>query len=84
MSIWIDCWNQQGGAGLRDEEGRGRKTILTEKEQRQAINIVEQEPRSTKQNLLRIEKKTGKKISPDTLRRVLKKGNKVWKLMSDN
>jgi transposase len=79
VSIWIDCWNQQGGAGLRDEEGRGRKTILTEKEQRQAINIVEQEPRSTKQNLSRIEKETGKKISPDTLRRALKKGNKVWK-----
>src|SRR5215813_851855 len=79
VSNWLDRWKDGGTGGLNDQEGRGRKPILNEKEQKQAIEIVEKDPRSTNRSLSKIEKKTGKKISRDTLKRLLKKGNKSWK-----
>lgn len=79
VSLWLDYWDQAGTPGLFDESGRGRKPILNDKEQKQAINIVAKEPRSSRQGLSKIEAKTGKKISPDTLKRILKKGGKIWK-----
>lgn len=79
VSIWLDNWEEQGGAGLEDQAGRGRKPILNEKEQKEAIKIVEKDPRSSKRSLLQIEAKTGKQISADTLKRLLKQGGKTWK-----
>lgn len=76
---WLDRWEDNGTRGLHDQEGRGRKPVLNEKEQRQAIKIVEQDPRSSNRSLAQIEKKTGKKISRETLKRLLKKGGKTWK-----
>src|SRR5215210_639080 len=66
VSIWLDNWEEQGGAGLQDQAGRGRKPILNEKEQKEAIKIVEKDPRSSKRSLLQIQVKTGKQISADT------------------
>jgi transposase len=79
VSRWLDHWEDDGSAGLQDQEGRGRKPTLNEKEQKQAIKIVEKDPRSSKRSLTKIEEKTGKKISRETLKRILKKGNKTWK-----
>ena len=31
ISLWLDNWEQDGGAGLSDESGRGRKPILNNK-----------------------------------------------------
>ncbi len=76
---WLARWEDDGTGGLHDQAGRGRKPALNEKEQKQAIKIVEKDPRSTNRNLSQIEKKTGKKISPDTLKRLLKQGGKIWK-----
>ena len=77
VSNWLDRWEDEGTEGLQDQEGRGRKPTLNEKEQKQAINIVEKDPRSAKRSLSKIEEKTGKKISLDTLKRILKKGGKT-------
>ena len=79
VSHWLDHWEDDGTTGLHDQEGRGRKTTLNQKEQKQAIKIVEKDPRSSKRSLTKIEEKTGKKISRDTLKRILKKGHKTWK-----
>ena len=79
VSQWLARWENGGGANLNDQAGRGRPPILNEKEQKQAIELVGKDPRSTQQGLAKIEKKTGKKISRDTLKRLLKKGHKVWK-----
>src|SRR5437870_8651745 len=67
VSLWLRAWEQDGSAGLSDQPGRGRKPLLNEKEQRQAVQLVAREPRSTKRHLHQIEQKTGKKISADTL-----------------
>lgn len=77
VSRWLDQWEGDGTNGLHDQEGRGRKPTLNQKEQKQAIKIVEKDPRSSKRSLTRIEEKTGKKISRDTLKRILKKGRKT-------
>lgn len=79
VSNWLDRWNDDGASGLHDQEGRGRQPTLNEKEQKQAIKIVEKDPRSSKRSLTKIEEKTGKKISRETLKRILKKGHKAWK-----
>lgn len=76
---WLARWKNDSTSGLPDQAGRGRKPILNEKEQKQAVEIVEKDPRSTNRNLSQVEKKTGKKISRDTLKRLLKKGGKIWK-----
>jgi transposase len=79
VSHWLDRLEDDGTSGLHDQEGRGRKPTLNEKEQKQAIKIVEKDPRSSKRSLIKIEEKTGKKISRETLKRILKKGHKTWK-----
>jgi len=79
VSHWLERWADEGSAGLQDQAGRGRKPTLNDKEQKQALKIVEKDPRSAKRSLAQIAAKTGKKISRDTLRRILKKGNKTWK-----
>src|SRR5258706_6899037 len=79
VSNWLDRWVGDGTKGLHDQEGCGRKPTLNQKEQKQAIKIVEQDPRSSKRSLTKIEQKTGKKISCETLKRILKKGQKTWK-----
>lgn len=79
VSRWLERREDDGANGLHDQQGRGRKPILNQREQQQAIKIVEQDPRSSKRSLNRIEKKTGKKISRHTLKRILKKGHKTWK-----
>jgi transposase len=79
VSLWLRAWEQDGSAGLGDQPGRGRKPLLNEKEQAQACQIVARDPRRLKRHLPAIEQKTGKKISVDTLKKILKKGGKVWK-----
>lgn len=79
VSSWLARWKDGGSDDLNDQSGRGRKPILNDKEQKQAIKIVEKDPRSSARSLSKIEQKTGKKISRDTLKRILKKGNKAWK-----
>jgi transposase len=79
VSRWLDQWEDDGTNGLHDQAGRGRKPSLNEKEQKQAIKIVEKDPRSAKRSLIKVEEKTGKKISRSTLKRILKKGRKTWK-----
>ena len=68
VSHRLDRWEDAGTGGLQDQEGRGRKPTLNEKEQQQAIRIVEQDPRSSKRNLSKVEEKTGKKIGRDPRR----------------
>ena len=79
VSLWLRAWEENGGTGLGDQPGRGRKPLLNEQEQAAAIKIVARDPRSPKRHLAAIEKKTGKKISVDTLKKILKAGGKVWK-----
>jgi predicted ArsR family transcriptional regulator len=39
VSRWLDHWEDDSSTGLHDQQGRGRKPILTEKEQKLAIHF---------------------------------------------
>ena len=79
VSLWLRAWEEDGNSGLGDQPGRGRKPLLNEQEQAAAVKIVARDPRSPKRHWAALEKKTGKKISVDTLKKILKKSGKVWK-----
>lgn len=74
---WFDRWEEDHS--VEDIPGRGRKPILTEKEQKEVIETLDKQPISGNQTRSQIEQKTGKTISPDTLRRIAKKHNRRWK-----
>lgn len=57
VSLWLRAWEEEGRAGLDDKAGRGRKPLLNETAQRQAVQLVAREPRTTKGHLHQIEKK---------------------------
>lgn len=79
VSHWIVNWEERGIDGLLEREGRGRKKSLTEDEERQVMEWLEASPCSAKTLAIRIEEKLHKKVSLDTVRRLLKRHGKVWK-----
>jgi transposase len=81
VSIWIDCWEKYGLVGIFDEFKSGRPTKLTKVEQQKAIEYVQEEPRSLKHTVAKLEGKHGKTVSTKTIKRLLKKGKHVWKRM---
>ena len=78
VSRWLDQWAERGIDGILEREGRGRKHSLSEDEERQVMEWVEENPRSANQAVGRIEQALGKIVSPDTVRRLLKRKGKVW------
>jgi len=79
VSRWIDQWHERGLDGLLENEGRGRKKSVGEEEEKQILEWLAEKPRSTSGLLGKIEKTLGKKISRDTLKRLLKRKGKAWK-----
>lgn len=79
VSQWLDWWEEEQFEGLEDDPRSGRPPKLTEPEQKQAVKLVRQEPRSLKQGLKQIADKLGQPISGDTLKRLLKAANLTWK-----
>jgi transposase len=76
---WLANWNERGIDGLLEREGRGRKRSLTEDEANQVVSGLEVTPHSAGKLVLKIEETFGKKVSVDTVRRLLKRSGKVWK-----
>src|SRR5262245_60367413 len=73
VSQWLDWWEEFKFDGLDDDPRGGRPPQLNEQEQKRAIEIVRQEPRSTK--------KGSKRISRDTLKSILNAADYIWKRM---
>jgi transposase len=78
---WLDRWEAEGLAGLPDKPRPGARPSLDEEEQVIALKLLRLTPQSLTTVLLELEKKTGKTISKDTLRRLAKKSGLVWKRM---
>lgn len=73
ISIWLNNWENKGIVGLFDESRSGRPPCLTEKEQKQLTVYIDEDPHQLKSAIARLEKETGKKVSAQTYKRVLKK-----------
>jgi transposase len=84
VTEWIRDWEEEGYESLLDKPKSGRPTILNEAEQELAKQLIEESPRSTKKVISEIEKQTGKEISPDTLKRIIKGADYIWKRVKKN
>lgn len=76
---WLDRWESGGRGGLEDEPREGGPPILNEQEQKQAIELLEQNPQQPRVVLEQLKAKTGKTISRWTLRRLAHKAGLRWK-----
>lgn len=79
VSEWLNWWNEYGFAGLDDDDRSGRPALLKEDERQRAVELVKQEPRSIKQGLQKLVAETGKVISCETVKEVLREAGLVWK-----
>ncbi len=79
VSTWFSNWEKNGIDGLVDCQGRGRRSILTEKQQRNLVLKVKKSPRSLKSVLSGVEEDLGISISIDTVKRICKQAGLVWK-----
>jgi transposase len=79
VSAWLARWEESGTDGLDDEPKSGRPPTLTKEEAKDAVEIVKQEPRSLKQQLLVITEKFGKKLGLETLRNLCQRHGLSWR-----
>lgn len=79
VSELITEWEENGYESLYDKAKSGRPPILNEAERELAKRIVEENPRSTKKAIVEIKKQTGKEVSHDTLKRIIKEADYLWK-----
>lgn len=73
ISSWINRFNANGVAGLSDLPRSGRPPVYTAEEIAFFKTELDQEPRQIKQAQAKLELKTAKTSSKDTLKRALKK-----------
>jgi transposase len=79
VTLWIKEWQERGYESLSDKPKSGRPPILDKAEEELAKRLVEENPRSTKKVIAELEKQTGKEISADTLKRIIKGADYLWK-----
>lgn len=73
---WIKRYEKEGLLGLKTAKGRGRPPIIridNESEVKRVEYLVASNSQNLKVALVEIEKELGKKMSKDTLKRLLKK-----------
>lgn len=73
VSRWCERWETEGITGLFDQERSGRPTTLNETEARQFIGRVDRNPHQINLAHAQLQQETGKVVSRDTLKRLLKK-----------
>lgn len=61
VSQWLEWWREFEFDGLADDERAGRPAKLSNEEQAQAIEIVQEEPRSVRQAVSEIARRLKKK-----------------------
>lgn len=79
VTAWLARWEESDLDGLDDDPKSGRPPTLSEEEEKQAVKIVKEEPRSIKQQLISIVAKFGKKLSLQTLRNLCKRHGLSWR-----
>ena len=76
---WIDRWQERGRDGLEDEPRPGGPPIVDENEQQMFIEEMENHPHQPRKVHEAIERRTGKTVSRDVLRRLARKLGFRWK-----
>ncbi len=76
---WIDQWELYRVEGLKDKPKSGRPPKLKKSAQNKALELAKESPRQIKLVLHKIEKLYHKTVSPDWIKRLLKKNKYSWK-----
>ncbi|MDM8561332.1 IS630 family transposase [Candidatus Parabeggiatoa sp. HSG14] len=79
ISTWIDKWEQTSISGLEDKPRSGHPCILTDSERELVIKLAKAHPRSIATIIALLIKKTGKRVSDTTIKRILKAAKFTWK-----
>jgi transposase len=79
VSSWLEGWESDGRDSLDDDPRSGRPPRLNPQEKQVALDLVREEPRSARRVLALLAEATGKVISGETLKRLLKASGLVWK-----
>jgi len=79
VSTWFTKWETLGICGLVDNSGRGRPSLLSDKQKSVVTSHVKKSPRSLKTVLSNLEIELGFTISIDTLKNICKQAGLVWK-----
>jgi transposase len=79
VSTWFTKWETLGISGLVDNSGRGRPSLLSDKQKSVVTSHVKKSPRSLKTVLSNLEIELGFTISIDTLKNICKQAGLVWK-----
>jgi transposase len=79
VSIWLARWQEEGLVGLDDRPHTGRPHRLNPREQRKVQQLLRQFPRTIKRVVEELAQATGKRVSPTTIKRLLKQTGSVWK-----
>jgi len=78
---WLTRWEDQNLKGLYNQKGVGRKPKLSQEQKEQVKTWVKENPKSLNQVQNKIQKEWGIEISKDTIKRIIKKLNMLWKRM---
>jgi transposase len=79
VSTWIHAWETKGICGLLDQPRSGRPRILRGEAETDALNRINQTPRSLKKVLADLSEHFGLTLSLSTLKRVCKRAGLSWK-----
>ena len=79
VSSWFDPWERLGIVGLQDDPRPGRPQKLGAEGQVRVRHLFEAHARSLKTLVGEILKETGKQVSTDTIKRIGRKGKRLWK-----
>lgn len=79
VSIWLHAWEDTGICGLLDKPRSGRPRILSQAAETDALNRVNQSPRSLKKVLAELSDSLGITLSLSTLKRTCKRAKLNWK-----
>lgn len=81
VSGCFNNWESKGIVGLFDNPKSGRPRILSLQEEKQALALLKEDPRSSKQAQSRLEMETNKQISGWTFKRIAQRSGLIWKRM---
>jgi transposase len=78
---WLSRWEKRGFIGLYNEKGRGRKAKLSQEQTEQVKEWIKDEAKSLRTVELKIIQAWGISVSKETIKRIAKKFNMIWKRM---
>jgi transposase len=78
---WLTRWERRGFVGLYNQKGRGRKALLNQSQAAQVKEWVKAAPKSLNKVAAKIHKEWGIELSKETIKRIIKKLNMMWKRM---